>query len=261
MADAKLHQLFNSGNGEAAAMKKIRAFTMVELMVVVSILMLVIIPTYKILSHGSKSAIKGVQRNNIIMHGQQILSQIKSDLTESGFPLVDGETHSINNIFTETSDVDGNIRITFYSFSGGEYEQQVRQSASGVESYRRLNRIEYRLVAKPGSIFKVLERIVYLHPHHAGAKPAGQKRILSDQVNFFEIRPETIDSAGFSRSFFRASLQLFDKELSESKDAPPDPSSMFIAEFSETINPIILNAIINNPGLNRNWYTDPSATD
>ncbi|MFZ5952461.1 MAG: PulJ/GspJ family protein [Candidatus Rifleibacteriota bacterium] len=237
-----------------------KAFTLVELMVVVGILTLVMIPTYKILSHGSKSAIKGVQRNNIIMHGQQILSQIKSDLTASAFPLVDGETHNINNIFTETTDADGNIKITFYSFSGGEYAQQVIPTSSGAMSHRRLNRIEYRLSSKSGSIFKKLERIVYLHPSHAGAKSGGQRRVLSEQVNFFEIRPETIDSCGFSRSFFRASLQLFDNE-GENKTAVPDPEKMFIAEFSETINPLILNSIVNNPGLNRNWYTDPSATD
>lgn len=242
-------------------MKNTRAFTLVELMVVVSILMLIIIPTYKILSHGSKSAIKGVQRNNIIMHGQQILSQIKSDLTESGFPLVDNETHGINNIFSEKSDSDGNFKITFFSFNGGEYGQQVIPTSSGGESYRRLNRIEYRLTAKPGSIFKRLERVVFLHPSHSGAKAGGQKHVLSDQVNFFEIRPETIDSNGFSRSFFRVSLQLFDNEAAGSKDTPPDPDNMFIAEFSETVNPIILNSIINNPGLNRNWYTDPSPTE
>jgi len=238
-------------------------FTMVELMVVCGLLMLIILPTYKILSHGSKSAIKGVQRNSIIMEGQNILSQIKSDLVESAFPFSDADTQDINvnNIFSETSDADGNIKITFYSFSGGDYEQQVRPTSTGAESYRRLNRIEYRLSSKPGSIFKVLERIVYLHPHHAGYRPEGKKRVLSDKVNFFEIRPETIDSAGFSRSFFRASLQLFDQDANADKSVPPNPDTMFIAEFCETINPLILNALVNNPGLNRNWYTDPSATD
>lgn len=244
-------------------MKNRLAFTMVELMVVCGILMLVIIPTYRILSHGSKSAIKGVQRNSIIMHGQNILSQIKSDLVESAFPFSDADTQDINigNIATETSDIDGNVTYIFYSFSGGAYEQQVRPTSSGAESYRRLNRIEYRFITKPGSIFKVLERVVFLHPHHTGAKPTGQRKVLSDKVNFFEIRPETPESAGFSRSFFRVSLQLFDHDAAADKSLPPNPETMFIAEFCETVNPIILNALVNNPGLNRNWYTDPSTTD
>lgn len=239
-------------------MKFKSAFTMVELMVVISILMLIMIPTYKILSHGSKAAIKGVQRNSIIMHGQQILSQIKSDLSESGFPLVDGESHSISNIFNETITSAGDIEISFFSFNGGVYENQVLPTSNGAESYRRLNKIQYKFKAKPGSIYKTLERIVFLHPSHPGTKPAGQRKLLSDKVNFFEIRPETINSAGNSRSFFRVSLQLFDHESSASKGTPPDPANMFIAEFSETVNPVILNSIINNPGLNRNWYTDPS---
>ncbi|MDN5278303.1 MAG: hypothetical protein PWR01_2268 [Clostridiales bacterium] len=242
-------------------MKNRQAFTLIELMVVVCILMLVIIPTYRILSHGSKSAIKGVQRNNIIMHGQQLLSQIKSDLSASAFPLVDGEMHSINNIFNETTDSGGNIKISFYTFSGGKYENQVIPTSSGGMAYRRLNKIEYRLISKSGTIFKTLERVVFLHPSHPGAKAGGQRKVLSDKVNFFEIRPETIKSAGFSRSFFRVSLQLFDQDSSAAKSGSIDPDKVFIAEFSETVNPLILNSIINNPGLNRNWYTDPSATD
>ncbi|GAB4280404.1 MAG: hypothetical protein Kow0029_24940 [Candidatus Rifleibacteriota bacterium] len=234
-----------------------KGFTLVELMIVCAILMLIMVPTYKILSHGTKSAIKGVQRNNIIMHGQQILSQIKSDLSESGFPLVDGEMHGINNIYTETTTPGGDIKITFFSFSGGNYENQVIPTSSGPESYRRLNKIEYVLKSSAGSIFKTLERIVYLHPLHPGYKASGQRKVMSDKVNFFEIRPETIDSVGFSRSFFRVSLQLFDQD-SVPKGVTPDPDKMFIAEFSETVNPLILNSIINNPGLNRNWYTDPS---
>ncbi len=195
------------------------------------------------------------------MHGQQILSQIKSDLTESGFPLVDGTIHSINNIFSETSDSFGNYQISFFSFSGGSYEHQVKATAAGPESFRRLNRVEYKIISSADSIFKKLQRTVFLHPSHPGYSPQGKTRVLSDKVNFFEIRPETVDSSGYSRSFFRVSLQLFDQEKTGPGSEPPDPEKMFIAEFSETVNPIILNSIINNPGLNRNWYTDPSVSE
>jgi type II secretory pathway component PulJ len=237
---------------------KRKGFTLVEILVACSILMLVMIPTYKILSHGSKSAIKGVQRNNIIMQGQNILSQIKSDLSESGLLLEDGKFHNINNIFSETSDASGNFRITFYSFGGGSYEHQVKRTNSGPESPRRLNKIEYRLIVKTNSVFKTLKRTVWLHPADPGYQISGNTRTMSERVNFFEIRPETITSAGFSRSFFKVSLQLFDQDSNKKSDSPPDPESMFIAEFSETVNPLILNSIINNPGLNRNWYTDPA---
>jgi hypothetical protein len=99
---------------------------------------------------------------------------------------------------------------------------------------------------------------VWLHPADPGYQISGNTRTMSERVNFFEIRPETITSAGFSRSFFKVSLQLFDQDSNKKSDSPPDPESMFIAEFSETVNPLILNSIINNPGLNRNWYTDPA---
>lgn len=237
------------------------AFTMVEILVVCSIMMLIFVPTYKILSHGSKSAIKGVQRNSIIMHGQQILSQIKSDLTESGFRPVNGTKHSINNIFSETSDSFGNYKISFFSYNGGIYEHQVKPTAAGPESFRLFNKIEYKIISSPDSIFKKLQRTVFLHPSHPGFTPRGKTQTLSDKVNFFEIRPETVDSVNFSRSFFRVSLQLFDQEKASADAPPPDPDKMFIAEFSETVNPIILNSIINNPGLQRNWYTEPSVPE
>jgi hypothetical protein len=96
----------------------------------------------------------------------------------------------------------------------------------------------------------MLERRLITHPKMPAAPDSF--RVLSDQVNFFEIRPETITSAGFSRSFFRISLQLFDQ-----KEDSGQHGEKFIADFMDTANPTILNSIINNPGQNRNWYTDP----
>ena len=228
---------------------KRRAFTMVELMVVCGILMLILIPTFRIMSHGQRSASKGLQRNRVVMEGQQILSQLKMDLAISCFVFVNDTTQDINDIFTET--ISGSdITLSFFTFNGGAYEDKVIPTNSGPESYRRMNRVEYRLSSRPGSSFKKLERRLVTHPK----LPPGPNtfRTLSDQVNFFEIRPETVTSAGFSRSFFRISLQLFDQEEDSGQHG-----EKFVADFMDTANPTILNSIINNPGQNRNWYTDP----
>jgi type II secretory pathway component PulJ len=228
------------------------AFTLVEVMIVCAIMMLILVPTYRILSHGGKSALKGVQRNNVVMQGQQILSQLKLDLALSGFIFVNDKSHSISDIFTETLS-GSDVIISFHTFNGDEYGNKVVPTSSGPESYRRMNRVEYILKSRPGSVFKSLERILHLHPKIGSGK---NRKILSDKVNFFEIRPETISSAGYSRSFFRISLQLFDQDEKGS-----NTGQQFIADFMETANPTILNSIINNPGLNRNWYTDPHTTD
>lgn len=226
-----------------------KAFTMVELMVVCAILMLLLIPTFRIMSHGQKSASKGMQRNRVVMQGQQILSQIKMDLAVSCFVFVSDTTQDINDIFSETTS-GSDIILSFYTFNGGNYANKVISSSSGPASYRRMNRVEYRLTSKSGSTFKTLERRLLTHPGLPAAPDVF--RVMSDQVNFFEIRPETITSAGFSRSFFRISLQLFDQE--ETSGARGE---VFVADFMDTSNPTILNSIINNPGQNRNWYTDP----
>ncbi len=233
--------------------KQRHAFTLVEVMIVCAIMMLILIPTYRILSHGSRSALKGVQRNNVVMSGQQILSQLKLDLTLSCFIFVNDKSHSIGDIFTETT-TGSDVTISFYTFNGDEYEKKVIPTSSGPESYRRMNRVEYILKSRSGSVFKTLERVMHLHPKISGGQ---NRKILSDKVNFFEIRPETITSAGYSRSFFRISLQLFDQDDKVSGNV----GQLFIADFMETANPTILNSIINNPGLNRNWYTDPHNSD
>ncbi len=228
---------------------KQRGFTLIELMVVCAIMMLILIPTYRIMSHGSRSAIKGVQRNNVVMQGQQILSQLKIDLTMSCFHFVNDKTHSINDLFTETSN--GNdLTISFHTFNGGDPESKVIATSNGPESFRRMNRVEYKLTSRNDSPFKTLERTIRMHPKIVGSETL--TKVLSDKVNFFEIRPETVTSAGYSRSFFRISLQLFDQD-----DNAGNIGQLFIADFMDTANPAILNSIINNPGLNRNWYTDP----
>ncbi len=226
-----------------------KAFTMVELMIVSAILMLILIPTFRIMSHGRQTASKGMQRNQVVMSGQQILSQIKMDLAISCFVFVNDTTQDINNVFTETSS-GGDTTLSFFTFNGGLYENKVIPTSDGPESFRRMNRVEYRLSSQPGSPFKKLERRLITHPKLPPAPDTF--RVLSDQVNFFEIRPETITSAGFSRSFFRISLQLFDQ-----KEDSGQHGTKFIADFMDTANPTILNSIINNPGQNRNWYTDP----
>lgn len=230
-----------------------QAFTLVEVMIVCAIMMLILIPTYRILSHGSRSALKGVQRNNVVMQGQQILSQLKMDLMLSCFVFVNDKSHSISDIFTETT-TGSDLTISFFTFNGEDFTSKVIPTSSGPESYRRMNRVEYILKSKSGSAFKTLERVFHPHPKISGGT---HRNVLSDKVNFFEIRPETITSAGYSRSFFRISLQLYDQD----DNAKGNVGQQFIADFMETANPTILNSIINNPGLNRNWYTDPHDTD
>lgn len=225
-----------------------KAFTMVELMIVCAILMLILVPTFKILSYGRQSANKGMQRNRVVMEGQQILSQIKKDLAVSCFVFVNDTTQDINDIFSESSS-GSDVTLSFFTFNGGLYEDKVIPTIDGPTSYRRMNRVEYRLSSRPGTPFKKLERRLITHPSLPTVQDTA--RVLSDQVNFFEIRPETITSVGFPRSFFRISLQLFDQE--ENKGA----GDVFVADFMDTANPTILNSIINNQGQNRNWYTDP----
>lgn len=232
------------------ATRTARGFTLIELVVVCAIMMLILIPTYRIMSHGSRSAIKGVQRNNVVMQGQQILSQLKLDLALSCFVFVNDKSHSISDIFSETT-IGSDVSLSFFTFNGEEFTSKVIPTNSGPESYRRMNRVEYILKSKPDSVFKTLERVIHLHPKIAGG--GSTRKILSDKANFFEVRPETVTSAGYSRSFFRISLQLFDQD----DNLKGNIGQLFIADFMDTANPSILNSIINNPGLNRNWYTDP----
>lgn len=230
---------------------KRQAFTLIEVMIVCAIMMLILIPTYRIMSHGSRSAIKGVQRNTVVMQGQNILSQIKVDLAMSCFIFVNDKEHSISDVLSENASGD-ELTISFYTFNGGEFANKVIPTNSGPESYRRMNRVEYKLISRPDTPFKTLERTIRMHPAVSGGEVL--TKTLSDKVNFFEVRPETVTSVEYSRSFFRISLQLFDQDETNSGNI----GQLFIADFMDTANPSVLNSIINNPGLNRNWYTDPS---
>ena len=231
-------------------MKK-NGFTLIEMLVVVSMLALILFPTYRILSHGSKSAMRGAERSNLVNLGQRLLGQVKADLSLSCFEYKDGELHGVDNIFKETNGAD-EIKYSFFTYHGGKQEYKVVPTNSGGISYRRFNKIEYCLRLKPDGQ-NLLERKVYYHPKNPMAKKTKAK-LLSDQVNFFEIRPVTVISKGVARNFFRISLQLFGQK---NKAKLNKAGKAFIADFVDTVNPLVLNSIINNPGLNRNWYTDP----
>lgn len=244
-------------------MKNKMGVTLIEMVVVTALMSLILIPVYRVLSHGSKSAIEGVNRSGVVLEGQQILGQIKDDLSASYFIHKDGEKHNIHNIFKQKS-IPGEIKYSIITFNGGKESQKVISTTAGGISYRRLNRVEYRLISHKGSPYKTLERTIRLHPQNnsfGGSKT--MTKVLSNKVNFFEITTADITSCGESREFFRISLLMFDKKEGIGNKSlvdgtgKIDSSKVFIADFSATVSPVILNTILDNVGMNRNWYTDP----
>lgn len=230
-----------------------KAFTLVEILIVVSLFMLILLPTLRILSYGGKSAIEGVQRNAVVMSGQQIIAQLRADLAMSNFVINDGEVHDIHSIMTEQTSGDS-IIYSFLSFNESDYQSKVTPTLTG-NSPRLLNRVEYHLVTQSNSPFKTLERVVTIN-QQISTTNRRIRQTLSENVNFFAITPETVSSNDYHKSFFRISLQLFDRDETRDRGHDADPDALFIADFLGTVNPVILNRVLDNKGLNRNWYTD-----
>lgn len=246
-----------------------RAFTMMEIMVVVLLSMLVIVPAWRIFKSSSQSSLQGVHQIEMVMEGRRLLRQIHNDLKSACLPMENEVQiftfYDLFNFHAPSQISQAGSSYDFLVFPmHAEIRDAVSEAITSGLSPRYVNRVIYRLEAQRDSPFLKLIREEKTHPGLRGG-PAGAK-VLTDKVNFFRIDavPIQFPVAGGAKDqwFFNVTLQL--AQAREPKDLTKVPSGntimnrtqgLIIADFYDVVYSEHFTAFWNQDFMGRNWHT------
>ncbi|MBF0498494.1 MAG: hypothetical protein HQM09_00040 [Candidatus Riflebacteria bacterium] len=245
-------------------MKRV-GMTLVEILVVAAILVLVLGPAWQIFRSGTKTSLQGMMQVETANEARRIMRQIHNDLKQSCFYLQPANQDvDFDLIMDQTKAAKTPPEYSFFTFpSVGAVADTVPSTGPTAPADRRASAITYRLEhgSLSGSPFYTLIREEHFQGALANSFPGGHISILSQRVNFFEIKPHRVFSSGRDQFFFWITLQLVDSY--QAKGFVPTPLSkmstrrqgVVIADFFDIVSPEFFSAIWNQPGMRRNWHT------
>ena len=210
-----------------------RAFTMVELLVVLGCFLLISFPAWQIFRQGTKSSAKGMLQIETTLGARRILKQVTTDLKQSCWVWNDRS----NGIYT-LSDILAVDKHNFFLYTfprlGTIQEAISPEVPPGTNRPagkfpRRLSEVVYELRPSslrldiPMPIFQLV-RTERFHPDHPAARSYPGKmtqKVLSDRVTTFRIEPYLLEDPlpnGLKREFFWITLRIVDSTNPQKRD-------------------------------------------
>lgn len=234
-----------------------RGFTLVEIMIVCICTALLMGPIFLILRSSSQSSLKGMLRIDTTLEARRIIKQVHSDLKLSCFPIPYGSTYSFDN----------NIGIggtapnlyMFYSFPVHEKLDSIFESRTVNKAIRNVSEITYQMESH-----KTSKKPSYKLIRKENFKGKVTSRVLSDRVNYFEIKKIEIQSpAGKNQFYFLVTLQLIDaiheadfeaKGVTKGNKLKKMKSKIILADFFDVVYPEYFHSLWNHLRINPNWH-------
>ena len=93
-----------------------KAFTLVELMIAATCLMLIIGPIFLLLRSGTNTSLRGMLRIETTLKARNVLQQVYADLKMACFKIPEEKAYSFDEIITEDQTSAPNYSYQFYSF-------------------------------------------------------------------------------------------------------------------------------------------------
>ena len=231
-----------------------QAFTLVEIMVVFICIALLAGPIFMLLRSGSDSSLKGMMRIDTTLKARIILHQIYADLKMACFELPEEDADfSSAKIFTEKKESFPNILYSFQSFPIHKAYNEIFENPSNDIDYRIPSLITYKLEGdKPP--FKLIREEKF--------NGKTTSKILTENINFFEIKELVMLAGGKTNYYYLITLQLVDVLHSSDLDGKKvgeklrqNQKDVILADFYDVVYPEYFNALWNDKRLNRNWHT------
>ncbi|MBI3038511.1 prepilin-type N-terminal cleavage/methylation domain-containing protein [bacterium] len=255
-----------------------KAFTLVELMVVVLCLMLVISPAMRILQQGSSSSLSGMLQIETTLEGRRIIRQVHNDLKMACLlwdtPNSDG-TPKVQYVLADMYEKKGESPFNSYSFYCFPHEGLIEESVANMRNLtepapRLVSEVTYKL-DRPN--LKEPMRLIREEKFHP-SNPIGQRysggiarRVLSTRVNVFSIQIRTFQDPGSGikdQALFWVTLQLKEghqrpdiKSGSVGEIIRERSRGMIVADFYDAVNPEFFHSFCYNPGTVLSWYSQP----
>jgi prepilin-type N-terminal cleavage/methylation domain-containing protein len=242
--------MINSGNAQK------KGFTLVEIMVAVACLALLAGTTFMLLQAGTRSSLQGMLRLETTLEARKIIRLVYADLKLACFPLPYNSVYNFENVMYITGAPPQNM-YSFLSFPAHAHLEEVMASPHSGINYRETSFISYR-VEPAASATNSLLRLT----REETFKGQTTRKVLSERVNFFEIKPVMLQPYGRNQYYFLITLQLVDSidaadlgRVNAGEKLQNDRSNLAVADFFDIVYPEFFHAAWNQPGINPNWHT------
>jgi prepilin-type N-terminal cleavage/methylation domain-containing protein len=230
-------------------------FSLLELLIVLTLIGLITVPAYRIYVSGMKSSLSGIVSLEIQTEGEKILMQVRDDLRNSCFPYEGAVEFSFDSFLTITPGSGPSLAGTSYScYRFGKNEVQMISSLPQAgKANRPVERITYRLKSSSQPHLHLLTRAI---------GEDGPEVVLSKRVNFLQVVPVQLEQGstldGNSQWFWNVYFQLADLP----KDLPVTggpllanrSKGIIIADFYDIVSSDFFSCAWNFRWSPRSWH-------
>lgn len=235
---------------------KTKGFTLVEIMIAATCLTIIMGPLFLLLRSGADSSLKGMMRIETTLKARRLLQRVYADLKMACIPLPYGSAYSFYSILKKEG-VTPDVGYQLYSYPIHQSYSDIFSNPNASINYRKPILVTYRVENgdDPDLPFKKLIR---------EEKFNGQtkKEVLTDNLNFFEIKEIMLSLDGKDQYYYLITLQLIDVLHSQDmtgKEAGDklrkNQKDVILADFYDIVYPEFFHAIWNDKKLNPNWHT------
>lgn len=233
-----------------------KGFTLIEIMIVAICIALLMGPIFLVLRSGTQTSLKGMLRIETTLEARRVIKQIHADIKLACFPLPYNSIYSFDDVMSIAGTPPKNS-YTFLSFPIHQKFSNIFQNQISGTNFRDVSEIKYMVedgIDPDKPSFRLIRE----------EKFAGKvsRRILSERVNYFEIKPIMLQPHGKNQFFFMITLQLLDsvhpKDMvgqtpgSRIQDLQKD---VILADFFDLVYPEYFHAMWNQIRVTPNWHT------
>ncbi|MFZ5949221.1 MAG: PulJ/GspJ family protein [Candidatus Rifleibacteriota bacterium] len=237
-------------------MKTRSGFTLVEIMIVAICLALLMGPIFMVLRSGTQTSLKGMLRIDTTLEARRVIRQVHADLKMACFPLPLSSVFNFDDVLKISGTPPKNV-YSFLSYPAHQKMSEIFTSQTSGINFRDLSEITYT-VEDNGDPEKPALKLV--REEKFGGKTT--KRILSNRVNFFEIKPIMLQPQGKNQFYYFVTLQLLDAvHPSEMQGNTPgdkitdEVTGVILADFFDVVYPEYFHSMWNQLRTVPNWHT------
>lgn len=238
-----------------------KGFTLVEIMIAATCLTIIMGPLFLLLRSGADSSLKGMMRIETTLKARRVLQRVYADLKMACMPLPYGSAYSFSAILQEEEATPPNVIYHVYSYpTHQKYNEIFSTEYNGKNINERIPiLVTYRVEDgdNPDLPFKKLVREEKFY------QQTTKREVLTDNLNFFEIKEIDLQLDGKVQYFYLITLQLIDvlhaqdmvgkKQVGEK--LTDNQKDVVLADFYDIVYPEFFHAIWNDKKLNPNWHT------
>jgi hypothetical protein len=215
-----------------------------------------------ILRSGTKTSLKGMLRIETTLEARRVIKQIHADIKLACFPTYYNVPYDFGNVM-QVSGTPPEVTYRFLSYPIHAEIEDVFVNQLSNENYRKVAEIKY-IVEENSNPDKPSYRLVREEKFDGRTR----RQVLSERINFFEIKPIMLQPQGKNQFYCLVTLQLLDAVHPKDMEGQTPGAKIndqvqdvILADFYDVVYPEFFHARWNQTRLIPNWHTPLKAPD